>query len=163
MSLKHITSNAIIKKQRGFLLPLALFIMLVVATMAVMLTKKLAQTSDSYIIDGLSIQAFYAAETGGQLAMHELFFADTQRLSVDGRCVAMSISQTLSGVGLNNCTITVSCNCVYEDNTSCDITDADNYSGAAGVINSFYTINSRSQCGVGNTISQHHIEIGAGL
>jgi len=158
-----IALSCIMKKQRGFLLPFALFMMIVVSSMAIIVTKKLSQSSASYIIDGLSSQAFYAAETGAQLAMHELFFADTERVSVDGRCISMTISHTLSGAGLNNCTITVSCTCLYENNSSCEVDEINNYSGEAGIANSFYVINSRSQCGVGSTLSQHQIEVGASL
>ncbi len=152
-----------IKKQGGFLLPVALFIIVVLGGMAIMVSKKVSQSTSSYILDGISIQTFYAAESGAQAGLHHLFFLDTDRQLVDGRCVSMSISQTLNVDGLKNCTVTVSCQCRYQNGNSCNSSNSANYLGLSGVTNSFYTVDSSAQCGSTPVISQHRIEVGASL
>lgn len=151
------------KRQRGFLLPLALFIIVVLGGTAIIVAKKVAQSTSSYILDGISIQTFYAAESGAQAGLHNLFFTDTDRQLVDGRCAVMNISQTLNVDGLKNCTVTVSCSCIYENNTACDSANSANYLGVSGVSHSFYAIESNAQCGVEPIVSQHTIEVGSSL
>ncbi|ODS23191.1 hypothetical protein AB835_10135 [Candidatus Endobugula sertula] len=152
-----------LKFQHGFLLPLALFIIVVLGGMAIIVSKKVSQSSSSYILDGISVQTFYAAESGAQAGLHHLFFSDTDRQLVDGRCAAMNISQTLYSDGLKNCVVAVSCSCTYENNTICDSTNSANYLGVSGISNSFYVINSHAQCGVEPVMSLHNIEVGASL
>ncbi len=151
------------KKQSGFLLPMALFIIVVLGGMAIVISKKVSQSTSSYIIDAISTQTFFAAESGAQAGLHELFFVDTDRQLVDGRCEAMNISHTLNVDGLRNCIVTVVCSCRYEDNSVCDDGNSANYLGLNDISNSFYTIDSRAQCGIDPIISQHSIEVGASL
>ena len=151
------------KKQSGFLLPMALFVIVVLGGMAIVISKKVSQSTSSYIMDAISTQTFFAAESGAQAGMHELFYADTDRQLVDGRCEAMNISQTLDVDGLKNCVVTVVCSCRYQDNAVCDDSNSANYLGLSDITNSFYTIDSRAQCGVEPIISQHSIEVGASL
>lgn len=150
-------------RQQGFLMPLALFIIVALGGMSLMVSKKVSQSTSSYLLDGISTQAFYAAESGAQAGMHTLFFLDTDRQLVDGRCAAMSISQTLDVNGLKNCTVTVSCTCHYENNASCDSNNSANYLGLTGIGHSFYTIESHGQCGAAPVVSMHNIEVGATL
>lgn len=149
--------------QQGFLIPLALFIIVVLGGLAVMVAKQTAQSSHSFIVDAISTQTFYAAESGAQAGLHELFYVDTDRQLVDGRCATLTISQTLSADGLRQCVVTVSCTCRYENNTSCDHNNSANYLGLSGISHSFYTIDSTAQCGTGDTIARHAIEVGASL
>jgi MSHA biogenesis protein MshP len=151
------------RKQQGFLLPVALFIIVVLGGMSLMVSKKVSQSTSSYILDGISMQTFYAAESGAQAGLHALFFSDTDRQLVDGRCAAMNISQVLNVEGLKNCTVTVSCVCSYENGASCDATNSANYLGLSGISNSFYTLDSSAQCGASPVLSQHQIEVGASL
>ena len=155
--------NASMKTQQGFLLPVALFIVVVLGGFAVTISQKVSQSTHSYILDGISTQAFYAAESGAQAGMHELFFSDTDRQLVDGRCAAMIISQTLNADGLKGCTVTVSCTCRYENNSICDHNNSANYLGLTGITHSFYTLDSQSSCGVEPALSRHRIEVGASL
>jgi MSHA biogenesis protein MshP len=150
-------------KQQGFLLPVALFIIVVIGGMALMVSKKVSESTATYIISAVSTQAFYAAESGAQAGMYDLFFIDTDRQLVDGRCAAMAISQVLSVQGVTNCTIAVSCRCHYENGNSCDETNSANYLGSSGSNNSFYTLNAQSSCGSDPATSQHLIEVGASL
>ncbi|MGS2717651.1 pilus assembly PilX N-terminal domain-containing protein [Eionea flava] len=152
-----------VNKQSGFLMPVALFIIIVLGAMAILVSKKVSESASSYVSAGLSTQTFYAAESGAQAGLNALYFLDNDRQLVDGRCAAMAISETLSAIGLENCTVAVSCTCHYQNGNSCDSTNSANYLGLTGVTNSFYTISSRAQCGVEPTLSHHRIEVGASL
>ncbi|MFT5419319.1 MAG: MSHA biogenesis protein MshP [Candidatus Endobugula sp.] len=151
------------KNQKGFLLPVALFIIVVLGGMAIIISKKVSQSTSTYLLNSISAQTFYATESGAQAGLHELFYLDSDRQLVDGRCAAMSISQTLNVVGLKNCVVTVSCECRYENNGVCDNNNSAHYLGISGITHSFYTLNSAAQCGVEPVISQHRIEVGASL
>ena len=144
-------------------MPLALFILIAIGGMVVIAVNNTSQVSQSYVLDAVSAQAFYAAESGAQAGMSALFLSDTVRQSVDTRCAAMAIAQTLNAEGLQNCSVSVSCVCRYETNAVCDAANASNYDGANGVIYSFYTVTSASQCGAGELISQHSVEVGSSL
>ncbi len=166
MSPKKLLDHAVIsstKNQSGFLLPVALFVMVVVGGMVLMMSKQVSQSASSDILNSISTQAFYAAESGAQAGMHELFFNDNDRQLVDGRCAALTISEVLNRQGLENCEITVVCECRYENGVACDSNNSANYLGLSSVDHSFYTINSHAQCGVSPVISQHRIEVGASL
>jgi MSHA biogenesis protein MshP len=162
LKIQQYTSSTF-NKQAGFLLPVALFIIVVLGGMALIVSKKISQSASSYVTAGLSTQAFYGAESGAQAGLHELFFVDDDRQLVDGRCAAMAISQPLFGDGLRHCSVTVSCTCNYENGNSCDDNNSANYLGLTGVSNSFYTLNARAECGVEPTIAHHLIEVGASL
>ena len=163
MSHNKIVTLLYLRTQRGFLMPLALFIIVVLGGMVVVVTKKVSQSTHSYILGGVSIQTFYAAESGAQAGLHTLLHMDTDRQLADARCAAMSISQVLNVDGLKNCTVTVSCSCRYENNTVCDSNNSANYLGVSGISNSFYAINSQAQCGASDIVSQHRIEVGVSL
>jgi len=152
-----------IKNQAGFLMPVALFIIIVLGGLALIVSKKVSQSASSYVTAGLSTQAFYGAESVAQAGLHTLFFLDVDRQLVDGRCSSMAISQVLSGDGLHNCRVTVTCSCHYEDGSSCDENNSANYLGLTGVSNSLYTLSARAECGVEPTIAHHLIEVGASL
>jgi len=162
-SKKRQHASSTFKKEAGFLLPVALFVIVVLGGMGLIVSKKISESASSYVTAGLSTQAFYAAESGAQAGLHELFFVDVDRQLVDGRCASMAISQALSGDGLRHCSVVVSCTCNYENGNSCDANDNANYLGLSGVTNSFYTLNARAECGVEPTISNHLIEVGASL
>jgi MSHA biogenesis protein MshP len=162
MSHKRINKNSC-RQQQGFLLPFALFIIVVLGSMSLVVSKKVAQSSSSYVLNGISVQTFYAAESGAQAGLHELFFLDTDRQLVDGRCKAMNVSRTLNVEGLKQCAVVVSCGCHYENGATCDETNSANYLGLSGIAHSFYTIDSAAQCGTDPMLAKHKIEVGASL
>lgn len=151
------------RHQQGFLLPLALFMIVVLGSMSLVVSKKVSQSASSYVLNGISVQTFYAAESGAQAGLHGLFFLDTDRQLVDGRCELMDISRTLNVAGLQNCTVVVSCTCHYENGAVCDEENSANYLGLSGISYSFYTIESTAQCGVAPMLAKHRIEVGASL
>lgn len=134
-------------KQRGYLMPMAIAIMVVLGLLVATLARTTSQTSFSVTQEGISLQTFYAAETGAQFGMNSLFY-DTgtalTRVAVDGRCAAMSDNLGLSGAGLNNCSAAVTCAV-----------------SATAAGSSFYTVTSVGQCGSSGLDARRTIQVSA--
>lgn len=105
-------------RQKGFLIPLALFILVAVSLMAIAISRLSSQSSVSSVQEAISVQAFYAAESGAQHGMHELFFSSANRTAADSACDGMSISTTFAVAGLSGCEVNVSCSRTFSNNTS---------------------------------------------
>lgn len=157
------------RQQRGFLLPLALFILVVTGVLALTISRTSIQTQNSSIQEFTNVQAFYAAESGAQRGMQVLFLTTTTRLATDTACANMatntSANQNFASVnGLQMCTATVTCTCVYQNNSACDAGVAANYgpTSTVGVTKSFYTIRSVGTCGPADHFrAVRTIEVGA--
>lgn len=100
--------------QQGFLLPVAMFIVVVMGLAALALWRTTAQSSVATVQELLTVQALYAAESGVQSGLSELFYPNASaRAAVDNRCTGMSQSLDFSGIaGLNLCSAEVSCELV---------------------------------------------------
>jgi MSHA biogenesis protein MshP len=137
----------IIQRQRGFLLPLALFILVVMGALALTISRTSIQTQTSSIQELMNVQAFYAGESGAQQGMQELFFhSDIKRLSVNDRCTNLDekiINFTANG--LKTCTAEVDCAFTIDEEG----------------IRSFYTITSIGRCGEGQYRAERTIEVGS--
>src|SRR5690606_1010517 len=134
-------------RQRGFLMPVALFIIVIMGIYALVLWRTTSQSNLSAVQEVITVQAFYAAESGAQRGMAELFFPDaSSRQDIDDRCVNMNISMNFSVTGLNNCSAIVTC----ELNTI-----------TTPVIRSFYSVDSTGSCGSGNISAMRTLEVQA--
>jgi len=154
------------KKQQGFLLPLAVFIVVVMGIFALVISRNTIQTNTSATLEVITTQAFYAAESGAQRGMNVLFFPDaSSREQVDTRCVGLNTTFTFTVPGLNNCSAVVTCKCVFQDDANCAPVTAANYTPAASAerSTSFYTVTSEATCGSGNLRSVRTIETGSFL
>ena len=123
-------------RQRGFLLPVAVFTLVVMSAFAIGLWRSTVQTSTSISQELLTTQALYAAETGAQVAAGKLLF-DTDQSQAEAECNAMPMTLTYSSDGLSQCSTNVSC------------------SGASGV----YKVVSESSCGSGDISAARTVEI----
>src|SRR5690606_3039437 len=103
------------KRQRGFLIPLALFIVVVMGLLALALSRTTTQTGLATAQELISLQAFYAAESGAQAGMQALFYNNTGSESsftdVSAACQTLELSINFNASGLNNCRVSVSCDC----------------------------------------------------
>jgi MSHA biogenesis protein MshP len=156
------------KTQHGFLLPLAIFIVVVMGVFALVLSRNTIQAGTSSVQEAVSTQAFYAAESGAQRGMQVLFLDKTQALTrqaVDGRCAALNTTYTYTVAGLNNCSAVVTCNCQFRDETNCAPITSANYTTAATStrLSSFYKIASVATCGSGTLRAVRTIEAGSFL
>lgn len=162
----HLLRKQMYKKQNGFLIPLAIFILVVMSLFALVLSRNTIQTSTSATLEMISTQAFYTAESGGQRGMQNLFFPDaSSRQAVDTRCAALNSNYAFTVTGLNNCSAVVTCTCLYPDNTACAPATSANYSTTAATnkLISFYKISSVGTCGSGTLRSVRTIEAGSFL
>ncbi len=154
-----------VNRQRGFLIPLALFIVVVIGSLALVIARTSTQTNTASVQELLSVQTFYAAESGTQRGMQILFFPDASvRQDADTRCVAMNQTFNFAGiVGLQHCTAQISCSCRYNNNTACAPATAANYSDTTSVPTSFYTVTTLATCGQGSYRADRTIQAGAFL
>lgn len=134
------------RQQQGFLIPLALFILVVMGVLALTISRTSMQTHASAIQEFTNIQAFYAAESGAQRGMQHLFFdANVNRPNVDGRCTGWSQTYNFASEGLMACNAQVNCTFVID----------------AANIRSFYTITSVGSCGADQYRAERTIQVGS--
>lgn len=130
--------------QRGFLMPVALFVLIVMGIFALTLSRQTAHGNVASVQEAVSIQAFYAAESGAQFAMNQLFYQGQTQTAVDANCVAID-GNTLNftAASLNQCRSLLRC-------TRQSINAI-----------SYYTIQSDGRCGSGSLSAQRSIAVSA--
>lgn len=135
--------------QSGFLMPVAVFILVAMGLFAVTISRNSTQTGIATVQEGISTQAFFAAESGAQAAMSAVFYsaAGPTRSTADAACTALNVSAepeiSFSVDGLNNCSATLSCTRTTDP----------------GDTRSFYRIQSVGACGGGEVRSSRSIEV----
>lgn len=153
------------EKQQGFLIPLSLFIVVAMGILALVVARTSTQTNQSFTLELIGVQAFYAAESGAQRGMQVLFFPNASvRAAVDGRCQALNQNYSFTSVnGLQLCSAQVTCACNYRNGTACASANAANYqpTSPTGVIASYYTITSVGSCGSGPLSAVRTISVGS--
>ena len=135
--------------QQGFLMPLAIFILVAMGFFAITISRVTGQTAIATTQEAVSVASFYAAESGAQYAMNQLFY-DTgsaiSRVSVDANCAAVNGSNlAFTVIGLNGCSTSITC--------------ARSVDGANTT--SYYRIQSQANCGSASVSAQRNIEISA--
>ena len=135
-----------INKQDGFLIPMAMFIVVGMVALAVAIARMGSASFSAAVLEGISAQALYAAESGAYYAMNQLVFDVNTRSVSDANCTSLNGSSLSFNVsGLNNCTTQISCSVA---------TDSGNTS-------SYYSIQSAAQCGGGDLRSERTVEVNA--
>lgn len=142
-------SSQQLQLQQGFLLPLALFILVVMGVLALTIARTSIQTQTASLAEVLNLQSFYAAESGAQRAMQHLFFdsaAPITRANVNARCSGWSQNYVFAASpGLQACSAQVNCSFTL---------DTDD-------LRSFYTITSIGSCGADQYRAERTIQAGA--
>lgn len=133
------------KKQGGFLIPLAAIIVVGLAVLALSISRISSQTGTAAIQEGVSVQAFYAAESGAQIAMNQLFFNAADRGDVDNNCANLPANINYTVPGLDTCSATLECSRNID----------------TGDTTSFYVITSAASCGSGNLVAERIIQVSA--
>jgi MSHA biogenesis protein MshP len=124
-------------QQQGFLMPLALFILVGLGALAIAISRLSSGQFSSAVQEALSAQAFYAAESASQVAMNRILFDTADKVSADLKCAAVNGSTiNFSAVGLRECSAQLVCIAVA------------NAGDTAGI----YRIESTATCG-GGTLS----------
>lgn len=123
-------------------MPLALFILVGLGALAIAISRLGAGQFSSAVQETLSVQAFYAAESASQVAMHRVLFNTTTKIDADLKCSTVN-GNTLnfSVTGLNECSARIMCSAVS------------NNGDMAGI----YRIETTAECGDGNFISERRL------
>ena len=111
--------------QRGLGIATALFVITVMALLAVMIFQLIRNNAETTGEEILLNRAFYAAETGVQFGLNALFPPD----GGGGMCAPTPDTYELEAPGLEACEAEVSC-------TAVDVDDVD-----------YYTVTSKGTCG----------------
>jgi MSHA biogenesis protein MshP len=127
-------SNA---RQQGFSLPIAVFILVIMALIGVALIDITKIGYQGMSTEVMSTRAFYASESGAQYALSQLFPLDGSPAS----CLAPYPTLNFNSNGLNNCSAVVSCN-----------------SNTVGS-NTYYIISSIGNCNTGEFSATRQIEV----
>ncbi len=126
-------------RQQGAGLPLALFLITVLALLVVGMAQLQQSTGQSISLQIQSQRAFFAAESGAQVAVAEALDAAS--------CAAVSSSLSFSAGGLASCEAVLACDAVQAD--------IDGNSSLETV----YTLSSTGRCGAGSDFAQRIVEV----
>ncbi len=97
-------------KQHGLSLATALFVITIMALLAVMIFQLVRSNAETTQEEVLLIRSFYAAESGVQFGLNAVFPPDGSASSCPG--VGMPTSYDLEEEGLNACAVEVTCSAV---------------------------------------------------
>jgi MSHA biogenesis protein MshP len=96
--------------QRGIGIPAALFVITLLAIIAVAVNLLQEQNAETYEEQVNLTRAFYAAESGAGFAMNSIFPPEEfPQYNVDAECAAGPREYAFTIPGLNECTATVTC------------------------------------------------------
>jgi MSHA biogenesis protein MshP len=124
--------------QRGAGLPIALFIITVLALLVLAMAQWQQASGESVSLQIQSQRAFFAAESGAQVAVRDVLEA--------GSCSALASPLAFSGAGLAGCRAVLQCESVTAD-----------LGGTGG--NAVFTITSSGQCGSGTDRAVRELEV----
>ena len=96
--------------QRGFLMPLAMFILVALASLAIAANRLNSSSFSSSVQTAINVQSLYAADSGAQYAAHKLLFDVSSPAQADANCTAPNgDSLSYSAAGLKGCSASLSC------------------------------------------------------
>jgi MSHA biogenesis protein MshP len=127
-------------RQRGAGLPIAIFIITVLALIVTSMAQQQEATGAAVSQQILSQRAFYAAESGAQAAV-------TEALHGPSGCGSVPASLSFTQAGLANCSAGLSCSSVQADIEG------------SPALETVYTLVSTSQCGGGAEAASRAVEV----
>src|SRR5690554_1425990 len=135
-------STATKPKQAGFLMPLALFILVGLGALALTISRLSSGQFSSAVQETISVQAFYAAESASQLAMNRILFTATNKADADLNCASVNGSSlNFTTAGLNGCSAQLSCAVVAN----------------AGDASGIYQVEVNATCGSGTLVAERRL------
>jgi MSHA biogenesis protein MshP len=123
--------------QRGFSLPIAIFILVIMALIGTALVSLSQSSHQALGQEVISTRAFYAAESGAQVALAQLF----PLTAAPANCAAPYPPVVFTASDLNGCTASVTCS-------------STTISGK-----SYYTLTSTGTCGFATLSATRQIEL----
>lgn len=142
MSPDRFNQSSFPRKQGGFLLPVALFIIVVMGFASLALWRTTSQSSIASVQEVVTVQALYAAESAIQRGLNDLFYPNANaRPPVDNRCNNLNVTLDFAGVeGLNLCSASVQCELAEPG---------------------IYNLQAIGECGTGNTRAERSLDVQA--
>lgn len=139
---KPCSSNQMLSssKQKGIGLPATVFLIVIVALIIAALSDLNTKTNIGFGQDFYSIRAFYASESGAQIALNRVF--------VGGQACSPAIADidfdtVANNEGLESCNVSLSCEQIIVDSVN------------------YYTFTSTATCGAGLEQAQRSIQVRA--
>jgi MSHA biogenesis protein MshP len=126
-------------KINGFGLPVAIFVITVLAMIVAAITSLSESSNVAFGQDINSIKAFYAAESGAEIGLARSFAVT----GIPEPCAANIYVDNSGLTGLNGCSVTVDCSIATVDGID------------------YYTLTSAATCGSGRDAAQREVEVRA--
>lgn len=134
---KYILSKA---KQQGVGLPATVFLISIMSLIVVAMSDLTEQSNLGFGQDYHSMRAFYAAESGAQIALNRVFVGGQSCLSA---FAGLDFDSVTENQGLESCKVALDCNQVVIEGIN------------------YYTFSSVATCGTGIEQAQRSIEVRA--
>lgn len=125
------------RRQCGFSLAIAMFILVIMALIGAAVVSIMLNNSQSLGSAVLSTRAFFAAQSGAQSALAQLFPLDNSAAT----CSASYPAINYSTAGLSNCSVQVSC------------------SSQSNAGKTYYTLHSTGTCSLAGLSASREIEL----
>jgi len=137
---RYFAASFSLTRQRGFSIPIALFVLVVVAMLGAAMQKILSEGEQSIAREVLSMRALMAAESGIERGLNQVLEINSASCTGNLNNPPTSLSPLISAwslsiAGMSSCDVNVSCGVVTHDS------DGD------GTLESYYTLRSSGQCG----------------
>jgi len=132
--------NALPNRQHGIGLPATVFLISILALIVAAMSDLTEQSGLGFGQDYHAMQAFYAAESGAQVALNRVLVGGQ---ACSGALTAIDFDAGGPNPGLNNCSVTLNCSQVSVDSVN------------------YYTFLSTATCGTGFERSQRSIQVQA--
>ncbi len=129
------------EKEKGFGLPFAIFVIVILAMIASAITQMETDSAESVVFDVQSTRAFLAAQSGAQVGLNTLFPPGLAASNCTESYFSTTPSITFLASGLEGCIAQVSCS----------------VSSVAG--SDYFTVSSMGSCGSGLDLAQRRIEV----
>lgn len=127
--------------QGGFLMPVALFIVVGLGALALAIARMAGNSQSSAVHQAITVQALYAAESGAQYGANQLLFNAVDKDEVDARCgLVEGATVNFNATGLSQCRAELSC--------------VKTSTGAAAQV---YELASRGLCGSGMLVAERTV------
>ena len=137
----YCTHRAIPKRQKGIGLPGTIFLILIVSAIVLAMSELNESSNLGFGQDLQSMRAFYAAESGAQVALNRVFLdGETCTGPEDANLADIDFSAT---AGLQQCSAVLGCTQVIVDSVT------------------YYTFSSTATCGGGYEQAQRSIQVRA--
>lgn len=131
-------------KQGGFLIPVALFIVVGLGALALTITRVGSANASNVTLASVSAQALYAADSGGQFSAHRVLFNVQNRGQADANCTSINDTQiSFTAAGLRGCQVALSCS----------------RSAPGGTPKRLYAVQSTATCGGGDLVAVRQVAI----